>query len=79
LVFFLDGIKTIVPRQAAVILKVVTNPKLQHAHQRLKWFVIPIIPTAATTTTAITTTAITTTAITTTTTARATKNENKQK
>jgi hypothetical protein len=23
----------------------VTNPELQHTHQRLKWFVIPIIPT----------------------------------
>jgi hypothetical protein len=35
LVFFLDGVKTIAPRKTAVILEVVANPELQHAHQRL--------------------------------------------
>jgi hypothetical protein len=49
LVFFLDGVKTIVPRHAAVVLKVMKNPKLQHAHQRPKWIVISVLAAATAT------------------------------
>ena len=30
--YLTDGVKTIVARQAGIVLKVVANPELQHAH-----------------------------------------------